>query len=106
MFLPHFDIFCDLLLNMPIATWIFFILYNKEPKQFYWRCHLCIWPPPTDPICHLCQGAATWFVLGKQGTILSCVQSWYFLAGLFFHFSNCSNCIVIGPHGICVSSTK
>ena len=82
------------------------IYCNKEPKQFYWWCHLCICPPPTDPICHLCQGAVTWFVLSKQGTILSCVQSWYFLAGLFFHFSNCSNCIVIGPHRVCVSSTK
>ena len=30
MFLPHFDVFCDLLLNRPMATWNLFALYNKE----------------------------------------------------------------------------
>ena len=30
MFLPHFDVFCDLLLNRPTATWNLFVLYNKE----------------------------------------------------------------------------
>ena len=30
MFLPHFDVFCDLLLNRRAATWNLFVLYNKE----------------------------------------------------------------------------
>ena len=30
MFLPHFDVFCDLLLNRRTATWNLFVLYNKE----------------------------------------------------------------------------
>ena len=30
MFLPHFDVFCDLSLNRPTATWNLFVLYNKE----------------------------------------------------------------------------
>ena len=30
MFLPHFDAFCDLLLNRRTATWVLFVLYNKE----------------------------------------------------------------------------
>ena len=30
MFLPHFDVICDLLLNRPTATWNLFVLYNKE----------------------------------------------------------------------------
>ena len=30
MFLPHFDVFCELLLNRPTATWNLFVLYNKE----------------------------------------------------------------------------
>ena len=30
MFLPHFDILCDLLLNRRTATWNLFVLYNKE----------------------------------------------------------------------------
>ena len=32
MFLPHFDILCDLLLNRCTATWNLFVLYNKELK--------------------------------------------------------------------------
>ena len=29
MFLPHFEVFCDLLLNRRTATWNLFVLYNK-----------------------------------------------------------------------------
>ena len=32
MFLPHFDVLCDLLLNRRTATWNLFVLYNKELK--------------------------------------------------------------------------
>ena len=30
MFLPHFDVLCDLLLDRCTATWNLFVLYNKE----------------------------------------------------------------------------
>ena len=30
MFLPHFDVLCDLLLNRRMATWNLFVLYNKK----------------------------------------------------------------------------
>ena len=33
MFLPHFDVLCDLLLNKRMATWNLFVLYNKELKK-------------------------------------------------------------------------
>ena len=33
MFLPHFDVLCDLLLNRRTATWNLFVLYNKEFKK-------------------------------------------------------------------------
>ena len=33
MFLPHFDVLCDLLLNRCMATWNLFVLYNKELKK-------------------------------------------------------------------------
>ena len=33
MFLPHFDVICDLLLNRHTATWNLFVLYNKELKK-------------------------------------------------------------------------
>ena len=32
VFLPHFDVLCDLLLNRCTATWNLFVLYNKELK--------------------------------------------------------------------------
>ena len=32
MFLPHFDVLCDLLLNRRMATWNLFVLYNKKIK--------------------------------------------------------------------------
>ena len=35
MFLPHFDILCDLLLNRRTATWNLFVLYNKEFKKSF-----------------------------------------------------------------------
>ena len=33
MFLPHFDVLCDLLLNRRTATWNLFVLYNKELEK-------------------------------------------------------------------------
>ena len=33
MFLPHFDVLCDLLLNRRMVTWNLFVLYNKELKK-------------------------------------------------------------------------
>ena len=30
LFLPHFDVICDLLLNRRTATWNLFVLYNNE----------------------------------------------------------------------------
>ena len=35
MFLPHFDVFCDLLLNRHMATWNQFVLYNNEEKALF-----------------------------------------------------------------------
>ena len=35
MFLPHFDILCDLLLNRHTATWNLFVLYNDEEKALF-----------------------------------------------------------------------
>ena len=32
MFLPRFDVLCDLLMNRRKATWNLFVLYNKELK--------------------------------------------------------------------------
>ena len=33
MFLPHFDVLCDLLLNRPTATWNLFVLYNDQKRK-------------------------------------------------------------------------
>ena len=43
MFLPHFDIFCNLLQNKPV-TWNLFVLYNKGAKMLM-VTSLC---PPVD----------------------------------------------------------
>ena len=34
IFLPHFDVLCDLLLNRRTATWNLFVLYNKKIKIY------------------------------------------------------------------------
>ena len=34
MFLPHFDVFCDLLLNRRTVTWKLFVINNKELRTF------------------------------------------------------------------------
>ena len=33
LFLPHFDVLCDLLLNRPTATWNLFVLYNDQKRK-------------------------------------------------------------------------
>ena len=33
MFLPHFDVLCDLLLNRRTATWNLFVLYSRETRK-------------------------------------------------------------------------
>ena len=38
MFLPHFGVFCDLLLNRPTAIWNLFFLYNDQKKQIKLPC--------------------------------------------------------------------
>ena len=43
MFLPHFDVFCDLLLNIPTETWNLFVLYNDQKRKKTFR-HTCLIP--------------------------------------------------------------
>ena len=33
LFLPHFDVLCDLLLNRPTETWNLFVLYNDQKRK-------------------------------------------------------------------------
>ena len=40
MFLPHFDVLCDLLLNRRTATWNLFVLCNKKIKIHGKNAHL------------------------------------------------------------------
>ena len=56
MFLPHFDVLCDLLLNRRTAAWNQFVLYNKKLKYtekmpFYFKfCHFDRHENSTDVI--------------------------------------------------------
>ena len=43
MFLPHFDVFFDLLLKTPTATWNLFVLYNDQ-KRKKTDTHTCLVP--------------------------------------------------------------
>ena len=33
MFLSHFDVFCDILLDRPTETWNLFVLYNDQQRK-------------------------------------------------------------------------
>ena len=50
MFLPHFDIHCDLLLNRPTAIWNLFVLYNDQ-KRKKTDTHTCLVPLDCSKIC-------------------------------------------------------
>ena len=49
-FLPHFDVFCDLSLNRPTATWNLFVLYNDQ-KRKKTDTHTCPVPLDCSRIC-------------------------------------------------------
>ena len=44
MFLPHFDVFIDLLMNRGMATWNLFALYNKGVKKLTSMPFMCLFP--------------------------------------------------------------
>ena len=45
MFLPQFDVLCDLLLNRPTATWNLFVLYtDQKRKKTDTHVHTCLVP--------------------------------------------------------------
>ena len=43
VFLPHFDVLCDLLLNRPTVTWNLFVLYNDQKRRNA-DTHTCLVP--------------------------------------------------------------
>ena len=74
MFLPHFDVLCDLLLKRRTATWNLFALYNKKLKYmekmlFYFKFrHFDRHENSTDVILCLYKMNPTdwWLCLGKN----------------------------------------
>ena len=44
MFLPHFNVICDLLLNRRTVTWNLFVLFNKEVKKLTVMSFMCQCP--------------------------------------------------------------
>ena len=50
MFLPHFDVFCDVLLNRPGAKWNLFVLYNDQ-KRIKTDTHTRLVPLDCSRIC-------------------------------------------------------
>ena len=50
VFLPHFDVLCDLLLNRRTVTWNLFALYNDQ-KRKKTDTHTCLVPLDCSRIC-------------------------------------------------------
>ena len=50
MFLPNFDVLCDLLLNRPTAKWNLFVLYSDQ-KRKKTEIHTCLVPLDCSRIC-------------------------------------------------------
>ena len=50
IFLPHFDVFCDLLLNRPAAKGNLFVLYNDQ-KRIKTDTHTRLVPLESSRIC-------------------------------------------------------
>ena len=75
MFLPHFDIHCDLLLNGPTATWNLFVLYNDQ-KRKKTDTHTCLVPLDCSKICaqfrHFFQ--TLYFVSASLFLYLTCLR--------------------------------
>ena len=60
LFLPHFDVICDLLLNRRTATWNLFVKYTnassllKEQEQYAFHLHLAPFlKQPFRPTSHI-----------------------------------------------------
>ena len=50
MFLPHFDVLCDLSLNRPTVTWNLFIFMQRQ-KRKKTDTHTCLVPNDRSKIC-------------------------------------------------------
>ena len=50
MFLPHFDVLCDVLLHRPTATWNVFVLCDDQ-KRKKTDTHTCLVPNDCSRIC-------------------------------------------------------
>ena len=50
MFLPDFDVTCDLLLKRPTETWNLFVLYNDQKRKKI-DIHTCLVPLDCSKIC-------------------------------------------------------
>ena len=69
MFLPHFDVLCDLLLNRPTATWNLFVLYNDQ-KRKKTDTHTCLVPLDCSRIC----ASLGVFYVANATFRLTCIQ--------------------------------
>ena len=67
MFLPHFDVICDLLLNRRTATWNLFVLYNNEKPFLFQNISTYRESRPfAPPLPRLCTKKAIWRDLSIQ----------------------------------------
>ena len=88
MFLPHFGVFCDLLLNRPTATWnlFFYTMIRKEKRQINLPCL-----EPLD-CSRICASLAIFKSLTLLLASSSCFFFLYLTCNQFLRKAFLSNC--------------
>ena len=79
MFLPHFGVICDLLLNRPTTTWNLFVLYNDQ-KRKKTNTHTWLVPPDCSRIC------ASLGILNSQALLFVSASSFFFFILVVYSF--------------------
>ena len=64
MFLPHWDVLCDLLLNRRTTAWNLFVLYNDQERKKT-DTHTCLVPLDCSRICATVSDKNSWDTLTK-----------------------------------------
>ena len=99
MFLPHFDVFCDLLLNRRMATWNLFVLYNNETN--YYRQSLFLISKSVNSKTALCP---LWRTRKKPFDVICCLYKLKRSHSLLCVAKNCNWSRKITPLSNLISS--
>ena len=79
VFLPHFDVLCDLLLNRRTVTWNLFALYNDQ-KRIKTDTYTCLVPLDCSRIC------ASLGIFKSQALLFVSVSFFFFFILIVYSF--------------------